>query len=117
MKTYGNEKTNLTLSEKAFKAYSNSDPCDIIEHDDGTYSMRGILDRDNMTEADVNQVLEELWDETHSYRVLPEFWDGWFGGLSVEEIGDAIVTEDEIRRLAREWGMSVEELMAHVEKA
>lgn len=51
------------------------------------------------------------------YHVLPEYQDSWYGGLSTEEIGDAIVTEAEIERLAREWGVTVEDLMEQVEEA
>ena len=50
------------------------------------------------------------------YHVLPEYQDAWYGNLSTEEIGDAIVTEAEIQRLAREWGVAVEELMEQVEE-
>lgn len=50
------------------------------------------------------------------YKVKPEYQDAWFGGLSTDEIGDAIVTKEEIERLAREWDMSVEELMDQVEE-
>lgn len=64
MKIYGNEKTNLTLTAKARRVYDQTDPLKIIEHEDGTYSLRGIEDRDGMTAADVNQWLEDLADET-----------------------------------------------------
>lgn len=64
MKIYGNTKTNLTLTTKAQRAYDNTDPLKIIEHEDGTYSIRGLEDRDGMTAADVNQWLEDLADET-----------------------------------------------------
>ena len=63
MKIYGSTKTHLTLTAKAQRAYDNTDPLRIIEHDDGTYSIRGIEDRDGMTAADVNQWLEDLADE------------------------------------------------------
>ena len=45
--------------------------------------------------------MNEMIEKT--YHVLPEYRDSWFGGQSSEEIGDAIVTESEIRRLASEW--------------
>lgn len=64
MKIYGNTKTRLTLTAKAQRAYDNADPLKIIEHEDGTYSIRGIEDRDGMTAADVNEWLEDLADET-----------------------------------------------------
>lgn len=62
-KTYGNTKTHLTLSAKAQRAYDQTDPLQILEHEDGTYSIRGIEDRDSMTAADVNEWLEDLADE------------------------------------------------------
>lgn len=63
MKIYGNEKTNLQLSEKAAAMYAQCDPLTITEHDDGTYSLSGVEDRDNMTADDVNQWLEDLADD------------------------------------------------------
>ena len=63
MKIYGNEKTSLVLSAKAAAIYAECDPLKIIEHEDGTYSIRGIEDRDGMTAADVNEWLEDLADE------------------------------------------------------
>lgn len=60
---YGDGKTSLVLTEKALAAYSESDPLDIIETDDGVFSMRGIEDRDNMTAEQVNTWLECLYDE------------------------------------------------------
>ena len=63
MKTFGNEKTSLELTGKAFKAYSVTDPCTIIEHDNGLYSIRGIDERDNMTAAEINLYFEQLADE------------------------------------------------------
>jgi hypothetical protein len=63
MKIYGNTKTNLELSEKASAMYAQCDPLTITEHDDGSYSISGIEDRDNMTAAEVNEWLEELADD------------------------------------------------------
>lgn len=63
MKIYGNEKTSLQLTEKAASMYFQCDPLTITEHDDGTYSLSGVEDRDNMTADDVNQWLEDLADE------------------------------------------------------
>jgi len=51
------------LSDRAFQTYANSDPLNIIDHLDGTYSIRGIEDRDGMTAEDVNEWLEDLADE------------------------------------------------------
>lgn len=68
-RTYGNEKTHLTLTDRAFEAYSNTDPLTIFEHEDEdgvlTYSMRGSIEAENLTADDVNEWLEEciLWDD------------------------------------------------------
>lgn len=63
MKIYGNDNTNLTLTDKAELMYSKCDPLQIIEHEDASYSLRGIDDRDGMTAEDVNEWLEDLADE------------------------------------------------------
>lgn len=63
MKIFGNENTNLTLTDKASAMYADCDPLQIIEQDDGSYSLRGIEDRDGMTAEDVNAWLEYLSDE------------------------------------------------------
>lgn len=46
------------------------------------------------------------------YMVRPEYRDLW----SNDPEWDGIVTDDEIRRLAREWGKTVEELMEQLEE-
>lgn len=65
---YGNENTHLTLTDKAFAAYSVIDPLDIIEFEDEmgglSYSFRGAIDADLLTEEGVNEWLEELIDCT-----------------------------------------------------
>mgnify|MGYP003290017008 CR=1 FL=1 len=63
MKVYGNEKTNLVLSDKAEAIYNECDPIKIIEQDDGTYSLRGFEHRDGMTAEEVNAWFEDLADE------------------------------------------------------
>lgn len=69
MKTriYGSERTHLTLSEKAELLYSNTDPLTIaeIETDGGyVYEITGCIDCDGvMTEEEVNEFLESLYDE------------------------------------------------------
>lgn len=63
MKIFGNRKTSLTLSARAEEAYSVCDPLQIIEREDGTYSIKGFETRDGMTAAEVNDWLEELADE------------------------------------------------------
>lgn len=48
------------------------------------------------------------------YKVKPEYLDNWLAhGDSADEV---IVSEEEINRLAREWGMTVEDLMEQVEE-
>lgn len=61
-KIYGNEKTSLNLSDKAYGAYVNCDPCTIVEHEDGTYSIHGIIEQDGMTAEDVNRFFEDEAD-------------------------------------------------------
>lgn len=47
------------------------------------------------------------------YTVLPEYRDLW----SNDPEWDGTVDEKEIKRLASEWGKTVEELMEQVEEA
>ena len=62
MKTYGSEKTSLTLTQAARAVYIDSDPMTIteIELDDGTfrYNISGIIDFGNLTAEEVNAALE-----------------------------------------------------------
>lgn len=63
MKHYGNKKTKLKLTEKAFTNYSNSDPLDIYEKetDNGfIYRITGIIEADGLTAAEVIETLESL---------------------------------------------------------
>lgn len=77
VKQYGNTNTHLKLTAKAFQIYSDSDPLDIYEqhHEpptevyvgggmstfaEYTYYIRGIAEADNLTEAEVNEFIEEL---------------------------------------------------------
>ena len=68
---YGNEKTNLTLTEKAYQIYSNTDPLRIIEEEyedeDGEKKYRYFIAayfRDKgMTEDELNAFLEYMADE------------------------------------------------------
>lgn len=62
MKTYGKEITALTLTDKAFKNYSNSDFTIYEEENDGvyTYTIDGGIYTDNLTEKDVNEFFEQL---------------------------------------------------------
>lgn len=66
-KKYGDEMTNLKLSDKAYTAYSESDPLEIYEDEKETgyrYDMEGIIEEQDMTEKEVNTTLEDLFDET-----------------------------------------------------
>ena len=62
-KVYGNENTNLTLTEKAFNAYSNTDPLEIREfcrENEFSYDMAGCIEEHDLTADEVNGILEEL---------------------------------------------------------
>ena len=75
MKIYGNDKTHLTLSNKAQSAYDFTVPLRIeeIETNDGyTYNISGCLERYGMNEDDVNQVLEEMYDELYLDEYIEE---------------------------------------------
>ena len=113
MKIYGNENTDLTLSDKAFAVYSETDPLRIMEEDDGTYTITGVIDRNGMTAEQVNRVLESFSDET-AYRVLPEYIDAWSDQSECPD--ELIVTREEIERLAGEWGVDVDALLEQVEE-
>lgn len=68
---YGHEKTNLTLTEKAYQIYSNTDPLRIIEEEyedeDGEkkyrYFIAAYFGDKAMTENELNAFLEEIADE------------------------------------------------------
>ena len=68
---YGNEKTNLTLTEKAYQIYSNTDPLRIIEEEyedkDGEkkyrYFIAAFFGDKAMTEGELNAFLEGMADE------------------------------------------------------
>lgn len=74
------------------------------------------LDKLDTTAAYEAGAWERVEEPQRSFHVLPEYQDAWYGGLSTDEIGDAIVSEEEIKRLAREWGATVDELMEQVEE-
>ena len=48
-----------------------------------------------------------------NYKIKPEFWSNW--GSEIDE-DSAIVNEEEIKRLAFELGVSVDDLMGQVEE-
>lgn len=68
---YGNEKTHLTLTEKAEQIYSNTDPLRIIEEEyedeDGEkkyrYFIAAYFGDKAMTEVELNAFLEYMADE------------------------------------------------------
>lgn len=62
MKRYGWTNTNLRLTAKAQEAYDNINPLEIWETDNGAFFIRGAYWWDNLTEEDVNDILEELLD-------------------------------------------------------
>ncbi len=54
------------------------------------------------------------------YIVKSEYIDQWFGNASIEEIEAAQAkgfTEEDINRLAMDWGVSADDLMEQVEEA
>ena len=63
MKIYGNRNTSLKLSEKALAVYSDTDPLQIIENDDGRYDITGAFEYCDVTADEVNSILEDLYDE------------------------------------------------------
>lgn len=62
LRTFGDEKTHLNLTNKAWKVYSNSDICIIEEETENRiiYNLCGAIIQNNLTEKDVNDVLESL---------------------------------------------------------
>lgn len=68
-KKYGNERTNLVLSELAQKVYNESDPFEILEHktEDGEYFYEIKVDMTDgftchYTADEVNEYLESFAD-------------------------------------------------------
>ena len=51
-------------------------------------------------------------DQKMKYRVMNEYLDKW----TRESVDELIVDDAEIARLAREWDVTVDELMEQVEK-
>lgn len=68
---YGNEKTNLTLTEKAYQIYSNTDPLRIVEEEyedeNGDkkyrYFIAAYFGDKAMTADELNAFLEYMADE------------------------------------------------------
>lgn len=64
-KIYGNENTNLKLSDKAFDVYSDTSPLEIREYEKNgkfTYELNGAIEGVYSAE-EVNEILEEMSDE------------------------------------------------------
>lgn len=69
---YGNEKTHLELTEKAYQIYSNTDPLRIVEEEyedeNGDkkyrYFIAAYFGDKAMTEVELNAFLEYMADET-----------------------------------------------------
>jgi hypothetical protein len=93
MKTYGKERTHLSLSATAFKNYSNSDFIIYEEENDGvyTYTIDGGIYSDDLTEKDVNEFFEQLEEITDTLEVI-----------LVNHANDSIRIEDTIKR-GEEW--------------
>lgn len=93
MKTYGKERTHLSLSATAFKNYSNSDFTIYEEETDNeyTYTIDGGIYTDDLSEADVNNFFEELEEITDTLEVI-----------LVNHANDSIRIEDTIKR-GEEW--------------
>jgi len=53
----------MGATDAQLEAYSNTDPLDIYEYD-GVYSMRGCIEAENLTAADVLDYLSELSEDT-----------------------------------------------------
>lgn len=62
-KCYGDTKTNLTLTEKAFNAYCITDPLSIYEREDGLYDIVGCYEATSLTAELVNKILEEFLED------------------------------------------------------
>ena len=66
-KRYGDTNTHLTLSPKAQRIYSNSQPLDIYEEENGTYTVNLFGDiQEGLTESEVNALLEDLDNDEYT---------------------------------------------------
>lgn len=78
IKQYGNTKTKLSLTERAYDIYRDTDPLDIweVEDEDGncTYSIRGAIEADDLTADEVSEYIEVLADELEISE--NDYWDG-----------------------------------------
>lgn len=116
-KIYGNEKTNLKLTAAAEYVRNQTDPLDIMEHieEDGTiwYSVREDY-TDGFygcyTADEINEHIEELMDEAEFVLNAdePEHY-----GADAEN--GMVLTFSEIKRLAKEWDVPIDLIMADME--
>ena len=68
---YGDDKTRLTLSEKAERICSETDPLNIYELDnaewvdgcEAKYIVTGVIEKAFSNQDELNQYLEEYWDD------------------------------------------------------
>lgn len=90
-KQYGNERTSLTLTDKAFKIYSNSDFIIYEEETENgyTYTIDGYTD--DLTEKDVNDFLEQFEEVKDTLETI-----------LINHANDSIRIEDTIKR-GDEW--------------
>ena len=59
---------NADLTDKAKIAFNETSPLNIIEHRydcEYNYSLRGCIVMDGLTENELNEVLEDLYDQAH----------------------------------------------------
>ena len=93
MKTYGKERTHLSLSATAFKNYSNSDFTIYEEETENgyTYTIDGGIYSDDLSEKDVNNFFEELEEITDTLEVI-----------LVNHANDSVRIEDMIKT-GEEW--------------
>jgi hypothetical protein len=59
---YGSQNTNLILTTKADKFYSETDPLNIFEHEDGTYTVTGLFNGTFENAKTLNDELEAYAD-------------------------------------------------------
>lgn len=62
-KVYGNESTNLELTEKAQVFYDETDPLEIRERADGLYDIIGAVEAHDLIAEKVNALFENLYSE------------------------------------------------------
>lgn len=70
---YGNTATSLNLNRLAYIVYRDSDPLTITEYDSDSglrYRLSGIIEADNLTEEEVNDMLteDEMLDSFDEYE-------------------------------------------------